>query len=1034
MAIALCWLLLALAAPVAAQVDGRCAVLAPDVEVTRSAVIGPSANCQLQCFFEQATEFCIVDLETGEQTCTPGDPTEVWRSFPVNDCDAAPIVRRLNGVPRNSLDADLKAALDTLEAQAIADTIAFHELPATDIGRVKRLADNGRGELTADLYARVFEIAFLDPAVRSEEQQLIAEAFADEWHTRHIDGLTLAKAEYDAWAANPCAYVPPEGFEYDPDPNGTLCTGEFTLAQLFTTVIPPSLAEFIAYGQVLAGLTLPDPASAIAAADAARAMQMEAAGAAAAGVTASTVAALVFTANLVLPWAGAGVVMAKTVGITLGATLSSLGVGFFFGPILIIFVGVLIAVLQAINIFTAADIGPSLEEALAAPRPTLLQVLATPQLNHEFFTAYLMTTLPGVDTSGQPVPDSTDDWFLVTDKDDGNPVELDTLPYIGWEQDPFGWAVRLGNGWFIVEKDLSSIPEAGVDQVAGQTLAIEYLGWTENPLTVREMFAWRIGSQFFILPKGGDPETDGHFSDELLFLDPAACDPECDPATNDPRRIATILSDDTPPVITPNASGTLGANDWYTSDVTVAWAVSDPDSEILDTDPAGCPDVPVTVDGISDASCAATSRGGTAEATVSVKRDASPPSISGAIDPPPNVGGWHNDVSVDVNFTCGDFAPSGQDGSAVGGGCGPNATITDESATPAGTDVTGTATDLAGNTATTIVTVKLDRTLPMINGSRAPEANGFGWNNENVTVSFECTDALSGVLSCANGWVFNTEGAGQSLPGTVQDFAGNENSALVSGINIDFTPPSIIGSASPEPNAAGWNSSDVTVHFDCSDALSGIDFCTADTVLGEGAGQSQGGSATDRAGNNNATEVIGINVDKTPPLVTISTPPDTIPEYLLNEAVLADWSALDGLSGLAGVPAASAAAGALIDTGTAGEKTFEVQADDVAGNRTTVQHSYYVLSPEEAIGQVADNVQSLVDDGVLKRNQAKGLEGPLRNAVRSIARGNMAAACSQLNDFVAEVIAKTPDPIDADTAESLVAEAEAIATVSLSCP
>lgn len=122
------------------EIDGRCEVLLPDADLTRSAVIGPSVNCQLQCFFEQATEFCIVDLETGEQTCTPGDPTEVWQSFPVDDCEAEPIIRRLGGVPRNSLDADLKAALDKLEAQAIADTIAFHELPATDIGRVKRVA------------------------------------------------------------------------------------------------------------------------------------------------------------------------------------------------------------------------------------------------------------------------------------------------------------------------------------------------------------------------------------------------------------------------------------------------------------------------------------------------------------------------------------------------------------------------------------------------------------------------------------------------------------------------------------------------------------------------------------------------------------------------------------------------------------------------------------------------------------------------------------------------------------------------------
>lgn len=1020
------WLALALATPVAAQVDGRCEALMPGTELTRSAVV-EAVDCELRCFSEEAIDFCVVDPETGEQTCTPGDPVEVWRSFPVDDCDAQPIIRRLDGEPRDSLDADLKAALDMLEAQAVADTIALHELPATDLGRVKRLADNGRSELTANLYARIFEIAFLDPAERTAEQQLIAEAFANEWHNLHRESLQLAKAEFDKWSQGPCSYVPPDGFTYDPDPSGTLCTGNFTLVQLFTMVTPPSLAEFIAYGQFLSGSALQDAAAALAAAQLARALDMVASTTVVAGeISILVVVALVATANVVLPFAGAGTALA--------ATLGALGGGFFFGPFIIIYLAVVAAVIQGINVFSAAEIGPSLEDMLAASqtRPALSQVLTEPEGMQEFFTAFLSTTLPGVDTSGTTVPDSNDEWFLVTDKDDGNPVELESLDFIGWEHDPDGWAVRLANGWFILGKDLSSVPEAGVDAVARQTLAIEYLGWTKEPLDVREMFAWRTGSRFFILPKGGDPQSDGRFSDELLFFDPAACDPECDFANNDPRRIATILSDETPPVITANPAGTLGANDWYTSDVTIAWDVSDPDSEILDTDPVGCPDVPVTVDGITDASCAATSRGGTTEETVSVKRDASPPSISGETNPLPNAGGWHNGASVDVIFTCGDFVPSGQDGTAAGGGCGPDATVTDESASPAGTGVTGTATDLAGNTATTVVTVKLDRTPPAITGSRSPEPNGAGWNNTKVNVSFECSDTLSGVLLCANGWVFNTEGADQSLPGEAQDFAGNQNSTVVDGINIDLTPPGIVGSAAPAPNAAGWNNTDVTVQFECTDALSGVASCTADAILGEGAGQSQGGSATDRAGNVNTTEVTGIDVDKTAPIVNLVIPPDTGPEYLLHEIVLAEWSASDTLSGLAGATA-SADDGAAIDTGSDGEKTFEVQANDVAGNRTTVQRGYIVLSPAQAIGELEESVQALVDDGVLKRNQANGLFSPLANAVRSIGRDNTNAACSQLADFVAEVDAKSPHPIDPAVAGELISEAERIAAISLQC-
>ena len=44
------------------------------------------------------------------------------------------------------------------------------------------------------------------------------------------------------------------------------------------------------------------------------------------------------------------------------------------------------------------------------------------------------------------------------------------------------------------------------------------------------------------------------------------------------------------------------------------------------------------------------------------------------------------------------------------------------------------------------------------------------------------------------------------------DFAAN--------INIDKTPPAIRGATNPPPNAAGWNNSNVTASFTCSDALS----------------------------------------------------------------------------------------------------------------------------------------------------------------------------------------------------------------------
>src|SRR6478735_7240962 len=59
-----------------------------------------------------------------------------------------------------------------------------------------------------------------------------------------------------------------------------------------------------------------------------------------------------------------------------------------------------------------------------------------------------------------------------------------------------------------------------------------------------------------------------------------------------------------------------------------------------------------------------------------------------------------------------------------------------------------TATDAAGNSSEATITLKIDRTPPVISGNVTPAPNRAGWSNTAVTVTFTCSDADSGIVTC----------------------------------------------------------------------------------------------------------------------------------------------------------------------------------------------------------------------------------------------------------------------------------------------
>jgi hypothetical protein len=250
----------------------------------------------------------------------------------------------------------------------------------------------------------------------------------------------------------------------------------------------------------------------------------------------------------------------------------------------------------------------------------------------------------------------------------------------------------------------------------------------------------------------------------------------------------------------------------------------------------------------------------------------------------------------------------------------------------------------------TFVQASFDATPPEITYVLSPAPNAAGWNNTNVTVTWSVIDPQSGILSSAgcDGTVVSTEGTT-----TVTCSATNRSTtpdvphdaSVTATINIDKTPPSITGSRTPPANANGWNATNVTVSFACTDGLSGLAVGSppASTVVSaEGANQSVGGTCTDNAGNSASAAVGGISIDKTPPVVTITTPGDGA-TYLLNASVASNYNCSDaGGSGIATCTGPQST-GSNLGTGTLGSNAFAVTATDRAGNSATRTNTYWVV-------------------------------------------------------------------------------------------
>lgn len=255
-------------------------------------------------------------------------------------------------------------------------------------------------------------------------------------------------------------------------------------------------------------------------------------------------------------------------------------------------------------------------------------------------------------------------------------------------------------------------------------------------------------------------------------------------------------ADSTPPVITPNVSGTLGDNGWYTNNVVVTWTVSDAQSAISSS--SGCGLTPINADTTGTTlTCAATSGGGTNSVSVTIKRDATLPDINddGPSSVPDGLNGWY--VSEVTNLFSATDATSGLADPT-------QASFSKSSGTDEGSNVTidsGSVDDMAGNSNLGITAgpFMVDLSDPTVTCHAAPT---FLLNQSGASVSATVTDAISGAASPTASASADTSDVGaMTVDITGYDVAGRSTTASCSyNVVYDFA-----GFFQPVDNLPTWN-------------------------------------------------------------------------------------------------------------------------------------------------------------------------------------------------------------------------------------
>ena len=366
---------------------------------------------------------------------------------------------------------------------------------------------------------------------------------------------------------------------------------------------------------------------------------------------------------------------------------------------------------------------------------------------------------------------------------------------------------------------------------------------------------------------------------------------------------ASFAYDPTPPTAALSIAGTPGAAGWYLSAVVSATG-SDETSGMsitqVSVDGGGWQASAALLEGTHSVVGRAIDNAGNTSTTPAqtVKVDATSPTISASVTSGTLVAGWY---VTDVTFTA--VASDTTSGLALiehrldagAWSVGNTLTVTSDGSHT----IDFRATDVAGLKSTTSLSIKLDKTPPVITFTPSGTLGTNGWYTTPVILLVNASDPLSGVASIeyrldAGSWISGnsltlTDGE-HTVEARATDKAGNlsaATTATTTGIKVDTIAPTLNLTLSGTLGQKSWYVSNVTLTASVSDATSGI--ALTEYRLDSGswlAGTSMTASVdgphtvdfrtTDRAGNQ-AFASRSFKIDQTVPQLSF-TPTGTLGE------------------------------------------------------------------------------------------------------------------------------------------------------------